>query len=64
MLNIGHAAEHEGAPLAVEHLASFLWRRTGADARPAHDAKAQVSKHASHGVEPIAAVDALRTEGR
>ncbi|TAM55097.1 MAG: (Fe-S)-binding protein [Paraburkholderia sp.] len=33
LLNIGHAAEHEGAPLAVEHLASFLWRRTGGNAR-------------------------------
>ncbi|TAM07426.1 MAG: (Fe-S)-binding protein [Paraburkholderia sp.] len=31
MLNIGHAAEHKGAPLAVEHMASFLWRRTGGD---------------------------------
>ncbi|MCG5074169.1 (Fe-S)-binding protein [Paraburkholderia tagetis] len=32
LLNIGHAAEHQGAPLAVEHLASFLWRRTGGEA--------------------------------
>jgi len=31
LLNIGHAAAHKGAPLAVEHLASFLWRRTGGD---------------------------------
>ncbi|WP_322405013.1 (Fe-S)-binding protein [Massilia luteola] len=29
LLNIGHAAQHQGAPLAVEHLASFLWRRMG-----------------------------------
>ena len=29
LLNIGHAAAHTGAPLPVEHLASFLWRRTG-----------------------------------
>lgn len=29
LLNIGHAAAHAGAPLPVEHLASFLWRRTG-----------------------------------
>lgn len=29
LLNIGHAAEHRNAPLEVEHLASFLWRRTG-----------------------------------
>jgi L-lactate dehydrogenase complex protein LldE len=29
LLNIGHAAQHQGAPLAVEHLASFLWRRIG-----------------------------------
>jgi len=29
LLNIGHAARHEGKPLPVEHLASFLWRRTG-----------------------------------
>jgi L-lactate dehydrogenase complex protein LldE len=28
LLNIGHAAQHSGAPLEVEHLASFLWRRT------------------------------------
>ncbi|MES2149596.1 MAG: (Fe-S)-binding protein [Pseudomonadota bacterium] len=29
MLNIGHAAERQGAVLPVEHLASFLWRRSG-----------------------------------
>ncbi len=29
LLNIGHTAAHDGAPLQVEHLASFLWRRTG-----------------------------------
>jgi len=28
LLNIGHAAAKAGAPLAIEHLASFLWRRT------------------------------------
>lgn len=28
LLNIGHAAAKQGAPLPVEHLASFLWRRT------------------------------------
>ncbi|NIF46048.1 (Fe-S)-binding protein [Burkholderia sp. Tr-862] len=28
LLNIGHAAEKAGAALPVEHLASFLWRRT------------------------------------
>ncbi|CAB3964627.1 MULTISPECIES: (Fe-S)-binding protein [Burkholderia] len=28
LLNIGHAADKSGAPLPVEHLASFLWRRT------------------------------------
>lgn len=28
LLNIGHAARHQGAPIEVEHLASFLWRRT------------------------------------
>lgn len=27
LLNIGHAAQHQGAPLRVEHMASFLWRR-------------------------------------
>ncbi|SFV18053.1 (Fe-S)-binding protein [Pseudoduganella namucuonensis] len=27
LLNIGHAARHQGAPLTVEHMASFLWRR-------------------------------------
>lgn len=27
LLNIGHAAKAQGAPLVVEHLASFLWRR-------------------------------------
>lgn len=29
LLNIGHAAARQGAPLLVEHLATFLWRRTG-----------------------------------
>ena len=29
LLNIGHAAKHQQAPLEVEHMASFLWRRTG-----------------------------------
>ncbi|SOY69673.1 conserved hypothetical protein, DUF224 [Cupriavidus taiwanensis] len=29
LLNIGHTAAHDRAPLQVEHLASFLWRRTG-----------------------------------
>ncbi|MDN7694291.1 (Fe-S)-binding protein [Burkholderia cenocepacia] len=34
LLNIGHAAAKAGAPLPVEHLASFLWRRTaGAGSR-------------------------------
>jgi L-lactate dehydrogenase complex protein LldE len=28
LLNIGHAAKRQGMPLPVEHLASFLWRRT------------------------------------
>jgi L-lactate dehydrogenase complex protein LldE len=28
LLNIGHAARYQQAPLQVEHLASFLWRRT------------------------------------
>jgi L-lactate dehydrogenase complex protein LldE len=32
LLNIGHAARHQGAPLDVEHLASFLWRRMGGQA--------------------------------
>ncbi|MYN16955.1 (Fe-S)-binding protein [Rugamonas sp. FT107W] len=32
LLNIGHAAKRQGAPLQVEHLASFLWRRVGAAA--------------------------------
>jgi len=27
LLNIGHAAQQSGAPLTVEHMASFLWRR-------------------------------------
>jgi L-lactate dehydrogenase complex protein LldE len=27
LLNIGHAARHQGVPLEVEHLASLLWRR-------------------------------------
>jgi L-lactate dehydrogenase complex protein LldE len=27
LLNIGHAAKGQGAPIEVEHLASFLWRR-------------------------------------
>lgn len=29
LLNIGHAAIRQGAPLPVEHMASFLWRRSG-----------------------------------
>ncbi|WP_317205195.1 (Fe-S)-binding protein [Janthinobacterium sp.] len=29
LLNIGHAAARQGAPLPVEHMASFLWRRSG-----------------------------------
>jgi L-lactate dehydrogenase complex protein LldE len=28
LLNIGHAVEHNDARIKVEHLASFLWRRT------------------------------------
>ncbi|MFA9218191.1 MAG: (Fe-S)-binding protein [Sphingomonadaceae bacterium] len=32
LLNIGHAARHQGAPLQVEHMASFLWRRANGDA--------------------------------
>ena len=32
LLNIGHAARRRGAPLEVEHMASFLWRRVGAAA--------------------------------
>ncbi|HAT32700.1 MAG TPA: oxidoreductase [Janthinobacterium sp.] len=32
LLNIGHAAARQGgAPLPVEHLASFLWRRSGGE---------------------------------
>jgi L-lactate dehydrogenase complex protein LldE len=30
LLNIGHAAKAQEAPIVVEHLASFLWRRVGA----------------------------------
>ena len=33
LLNIGHAAKGQGAPLEVEHLASFLWRRAGGGAQ-------------------------------
>ncbi|MBJ7311359.1 (Fe-S)-binding protein [Rugamonas sp. CCM 8940] len=32
LLNIGHAARFQGAPLAVEHMASFLWRRVNGTA--------------------------------
>ncbi|CAG9271813.1 hypothetical protein BCEP4_680080 [Burkholderia cepacia] len=32
LLNIGHAAAKAGAALPVEHLASFLWRRTASAA--------------------------------
>jgi L-lactate dehydrogenase complex protein LldE len=32
LLNIGHAARHQGVPLEVEHLASLLWRRMGGEA--------------------------------
>jgi len=31
LLNIGHAARHQGVPLEVEHLASLLWRRMGGE---------------------------------
>lgn len=31
MLNIRHAAEHQGMPLESEHLATFLWRHTCGD---------------------------------
>ena len=34
LLNIGHAAEHQGAPVEVEHLASFVWRRMGGADNP------------------------------
>lgn len=34
LLNIGHAAARSGAPLAVEHLASFLWRRLNGTPAP------------------------------
>lgn len=37
LLNIGHAAARAGAPLAVEHLASFLWRRANGTAAPAKE---------------------------
>lgn len=33
LLNIGHAAAKQGAALRVEHLASFLWRRTAGAAK-------------------------------
>ncbi len=29
LLNIGHAAQYQGVDLPVEHMASFLWRRSG-----------------------------------
>jgi len=32
LLNIGHAAQRQGAPLQVEHMASFLWRRLNGQA--------------------------------
>jgi len=41
LLNIGHAAEHAQAALQVEHLASFLWRRTGG--QTVDDAAAQTA---------------------
>jgi L-lactate dehydrogenase complex protein LldE len=39
LLNIGHAARHQGAPLQVEHMASFLWRRANRLPVPAGDAQ-------------------------
>lgn len=39
LLNIGHAAKHAHAPLPVEHLASFLLRRTGGSNTKAAQAK-------------------------
>jgi L-lactate dehydrogenase complex protein LldE len=38
LLNIGHAARHQGAPLDVEHMASFLWRRANGLPAPKGDA--------------------------
>jgi L-lactate dehydrogenase complex protein LldE len=35
LLNIGKAAQHQGAPLQVEHMASFLWRRLNGHAAAA-----------------------------
>ncbi|HDR9091417.1 (Fe-S)-binding protein [Burkholderia vietnamiensis] len=39
LLNIGHAADKASAKLAVEHLASFLWRRTAGAASLHGDAQ-------------------------
>lgn len=52
LLNIGHAAAHRHAPLTVEHLASFLWRRTNG-----RDTGA-TSAHPSEGNEDRARNDA------
>jgi L-lactate dehydrogenase complex protein LldE len=38
LLNIGHAARHQGAVLEVEHIASFLWRRANGVPAPKGDA--------------------------
>jgi L-lactate dehydrogenase complex protein LldE len=59
LLNIGHAAAHQGAPLAVEHLASFLWRRTGGDARIA---RRPASTHASQTETRTTNADAARVD--
>jgi len=37
LLNIGHAARRQQAPLQVEHMASFLWRRANGLPAPAGD---------------------------
>jgi len=59
LLNIGHAAAHQDAPLAVEHLASFLWRRTGGNSAPAgtkrsaQPTQAEPAQRASGQNEPV-----------
>jgi L-lactate dehydrogenase complex protein LldE len=65
LLNIGHAAVHQGAPLAVEHLASFLWRRTGGDARPARrPAEMRSPQESGASVQAEAARTGLTTQER
>ncbi|MES2118203.1 MAG: (Fe-S)-binding protein, partial [Pseudomonadota bacterium] len=60
LLNIGHAARHMEAPLPVEHMASFLWRRTGGDQARAQGAKQGGRRDAAQEASQEAAQEAAQ----